>query len=262
MTPAGSTRKRPKKLSPHENTQVLFIQRKTSTARHASQLCVATVLVGFICFGWANLGHTQPAADDVPGAEVLTRGPVHEAFAGMVTFNPEPGIVISKAPPEVIEEMPPEERPEGDNVSWIPGYWGWDDERSDFLWVSGTWRALPPGRAWMAGYWGQTPRGHQWISGYWADASVRETTYLPPPPATVEVGPNIAAPSIDYGWSPGCWVWYQGRYAWQPGYWAKAGRIGIGCPPIMSGRRGAHLRGRLLGLPDPTARHRLCPGLF
>jgi hypothetical protein len=129
-------------------------REKTSTARHASQLCVATVLVGFICFGWANLGHTQPAADDVPGAEVLTRGPVHEAFAGMVTFNPEPGIVISKAPPEVIEEMPPEERPEGDNVSWIPGYWGWDDERSDFLWVSGTWRALPPGRAWMAGYWG------------------------------------------------------------------------------------------------------------
>lgn len=196
-------------------------REKTSTARHASQLCVATVLVGFICFGWANLGHTQPAADDVPGAEVLTRGPVHEAFAGMVTFNPEPGIVISKAPPEVIEEIPPEERPEGDNVSWIPGYWGWDDERSDFLWVSGTWRALPPGRAWMAGYWGQTPRGHQWISGYWADASVRETTYLPPPPATVEVGPNIAAPSIDYGWSPGCWVWYQDRYAWQPGYWAQ-----------------------------------------
>lgn len=205
-----------------KTSKISSYKETVSAVRHASQLCVATVLVGFIGFNWATaISHAQPSTDDVPGAEVLTRGPVHEAFAGMVTFNPEPGVVISKAPPEVIEEMPPEERPEGDNVSWIPGYWGWDDERSDFLWVSGTWRALPPGRAWMAGYWGKTPRGHQWISGYWADASVRETTYLPPPPATVEVGPNIAAPSIDYGWSPGCWVWYQDRYAWQPGYWAQ-----------------------------------------
>lgn len=197
-------------------------QETVSTVRRASQLCLTAVLVGLIGLNWATVsGRAQPADNDQPGAQVLTRGPVHEAFAGVVTFNPEPGIVITKAPPEVIEEMPPEERPEGDNVSWIPGYWGWDDERSDFLWVSGTWRALPPGRAWMAGYWGQTPRGHQWISGYWADASVRETTYLPPPPQTVEVGPNIAAPSVDYGWSPGCWVWYQGRYAWQPGYWAQ-----------------------------------------
>lgn len=167
------------------------------------------------------MGQAQTPDNDAPGAQVLTRGPVHEAFAGMVTFNPEPGVVVAKAPPDVIEEMPPEERPEGDNVTWIPGYWAWDDERSSFLWVSGTWRALPPGRAWMAGYWGQTPQGYQWTSGYWADATVRETTYLPPPPATVEVGPNIAAPSMDYGWSPGCWMWYQGRYAWRPGYWAQ-----------------------------------------
>ena len=197
-------------------------QVKLITARHAAQGCLAALLVALMGIGGSlALCQAQPSGEDVPGAEVLTRGPVHEAFAGMVTFNPEPGVVITKAPPEVIEELPPEERPEGDNVTWIPGYWGWDDERSDFLWVSGTWRALPPGRAWIAGYWGQTSQGHQWISGYWADASVRETTYLPPPPATVEVGPNIAAPSSDYGWSPGCWVWYQGRYAWQPGYWAQ-----------------------------------------
>ncbi len=204
------------------NTSKISSYKETAIAvRHVSKLYVAAVLVGLFCPSWATVVQAQPSDNDQPGAQVLTRGPVHEAFAGVVTFNPEPGIVISKAPPEVIEEMPPEERPEGDNVTWIPGYWGWDDERSDFLWVSGTWRALPPGREWMAGYWGQTPRGHQWISGYWADASVRETLYLPPPPLTVEVGPNIAAPSFDYGWSPGCWIWYQGRYAWRPGYWAQ-----------------------------------------
>jgi hypothetical protein len=194
---------------------------EANPARHISKGCLAVVLVLLIgVSGDMVVGQAPPPDQDVPGAQVLTRGPVHEAFAGMVTFNPEPGIVVTKAPPDVIEEVPPEERPAGDNVTWIPGYWAWDDERSDFLWVSGTWRALPPGRKWMAGYWGRTTQGYQWVSGYWAEATATVTTYLPSPPPTVEVGPNIAAPSQDYGWTPGCWIWYQGRYAWRPGYWA------------------------------------------
>ena len=73
----------------------------------------------------------------------------------------------------------------------------------------------------MAGYWRDTGHGYQWISGYWANAAEQETTYLPPPPATLEIGANIAAPSEDYGWMPGCWVWQQSRYAWRAGYWAQ-----------------------------------------
>ncbi|MEI6607536.1 MAG: hypothetical protein WCP35_19675, partial [Verrucomicrobiota bacterium] len=166
---------------------------------------------------------TSPAASE-KGVQILTRGPVHEAFAGVVTFNPQPGVVVPKVPPTAIEEIPPGERPVGNNVTWIPGYWTWDDERTDFVWVSGTWRALPPGRQWMPGYWGQTTAGYQWTSGYWADAAAKETTYLPAPPATVEDGPNVAAPSVDYRWTPGSWIWNENRYAWGPGYWAR-GRV-------------------------------------
>jgi len=154
------------------------------------------------------------------GVEVLTRGPVHEAFAETVTFDPEPGLVAPKAPPAAIEEAPPDQRPEGANVAWIPGYWAWDDERTDFLWVSGIWRALPPGRQWVPGYWGRSAGGAQWTSGYWADAKASEVEYLPEPPATVEVGPNVTAPSPDHRWLPGSWLWQQNRYAWRPGYWA------------------------------------------
>ena len=46
--------------------------------------------------------------------------------------------------------------------------------------------------------------------------------YLPEPPATVEAGPNIAAPSPDDIWLPGSWMWQQNRYAWRPGFWAAA----------------------------------------
>jgi len=172
----------------------------------------------------ALAGTMEPVAfaaePDVEGADVQTRGPVHEAFAGIVTYNPKPGVVVAKPPPEPVEEMPPEEKPEGENVTWIPGYWGWDDERKDYLWISGTWRALPPGRAWIAGYWAKASQGHQWTSGYWADSAQKESTYLPAPPATIEAGPNVAAPSPDYVWMPGCWMWTYNHYAWRPGYWA------------------------------------------
>ncbi|HUE73366.1 MAG TPA: hypothetical protein VMP01_20985 [Pirellulaceae bacterium] len=159
-------------------------------------------------------------ADD--GIEVLTRGPVHEAFAETISFDPQPGVIVEKPAPEAIEEIAPDQKPEGTNVDWIPGYWAWDDERSDYLWVSGIWRSLPPGRQWVSGYWGRSGRGSQWTSGYWADAKASEVEYLPEPPETVEAGPNVEAPSANHTWLPGSWVWQQNRYAWRPGYWATA----------------------------------------
>jgi hypothetical protein len=190
--------------------------------RRVCKWCVVGTLLALgSSFGLHRTLFAQP---DPPkpeeGVQVLTRGPVHEAFAETVTYDPEPGIVAPKAPPAAIEEVPPEHRPEGAHVAWIPGYWNWDDERSDFLWVSGIWRALPPDRQWVPGYWGKTAQGFQWTSGYWAGAKAREVEYLPEPPATVETGPNVASPSADDTWLPGCWVWQNGRYAWRPGYWA------------------------------------------
>ena len=181
-------------------------------------------LLLFLGLPWTTSAQGQEAQSDVQGVEVLTRGPVHEAFAGIVTFDPKPGIVVTQAPPPPIEELPPEQRPTGDNVTWIPGYWAWDDERENFLWISGTWRDLPPGREWMVGYWSESTQGHQWVSGYWADVRERETLYLPPPPATLEIGSNVAAPSANHDWTPGNWNWTQERYAWRPGHWAQGRR--------------------------------------
>ena len=182
---------------------------------------VAALLGGAVAWGQerdAPRGRTE--TED--GVEVLTRGPVHEAFAETISFDPQPGVVVEKPAPEAIEELPPEQKPEGSNVDWIPGYWAWDDERSDYLWVSGIWRSLPPGRQWVSGYWAKSDGGSQWTSGYWADAEASDVEYLPEPPQSVESGPNVEAPSADHIWAPGCWVWHQSRYAWRPGYWVTA----------------------------------------
>ena len=187
-------------------------------------------------------------ADAEEGVQVLTRGPVHEAFAETVSFDPQPGIVVPKAPPEAIEEVPPDQKPEGDNVAWIPGYWAWDDERADFLWVSGIWRALPPGRQWVPGYWSKVAQGYQWTSGYWADAAVAEVEYLPEPPETVETGPSAAATSADQTWVPGCWVWHQQPLRMAARLLAGgAAKLGLDSGALHLGPARVCLRRRLLG---------------
>jgi len=158
--------------------------------------------------------------DSTSGTEIMTRGPVHEAFAGIVAFDPKPGVIVNAQPPSAINEVPPEQRLKGENVAWIPGYWAWDEDRNDFLWVSGIWRNLPPGRQWFPGYWAEVGGRYQWSSGYWENEAAKEVTYLPEPPRSVEAGPNIQSPSNNQTWIPGTWIWRNGRYAWRAGYWA------------------------------------------
>ncbi|MEK7953615.1 hypothetical protein [Luteolibacter soli] len=153
--------------------------------------------------------------------EVLTRGPVHEAFAETVSYEAEAGLTVKSAPPAAIEELPPDQRPDGDNVTWIPGYWAWDDDQNDFLWISGIWRNIPPERQWVPGYWNDlNDGGFQWISGYWADTTTDEVEYVQTaPPKSIDSGPNIAAPDDNQTWVPGNWMWNESRYVWRPGYY-------------------------------------------
>jgi len=163
----------------------------------------------------------QAQAANGEDMQVLTRGPVHEAFAEAVSLDPVEGIIIKATPPELIEELPPSHQLEGDNITWISGYWAWDDERNDFIWVSGIWRNVPPDRQWVPGYWNDIGDGqYQWTPGYWADAQVEELAYVPTaPPRSLEVGPNIPAPSAEHSWVPGNWSYVNTSYNWSPGYW-------------------------------------------
>lgn len=176
--------------------------------------------------GSLSLPHTARAQETVAqteGIEVLTRGPVHEAFAETISYDPQVGMIVDKEPPGPIEEVPPEQEMEGDNVTWIPGYWGWDDEQNDFLWISGIWRNLPPEREWVPGYWAGIDDGkYQWTSGYWQDAEIEQVSYLPEPPKSLERGPSAKAVSHDQTWIPGSWLYQEDRYAWRPGNWTQA----------------------------------------
>ena len=185
--------------------------------------------VVLLVFSWFLLCGSLPAVlaqDELPpeidsdGVQTLTRGPVHEAFASPTIADPKPGLVVPKAPPADIKEQPPEYQPDGQNVQWFPGYWAWDEDRDDYIWISGAWRDPPPGRRWVPGYWAEVEGGFQWIAGFWIAEQTEEMEYHKPPPASLEQGPTTASPGDDYFYIPGNWVSVNNDYQWSPGYWA------------------------------------------
>ena len=162
-----------------------------------------------------------PAAELPTGSEVLARGQVHEAFAKPVTMDPQAPVVVPRQPPEALQEMPPVEKPVGADIVWVPGYWAWDEDRNDFIWVSGCWRNAPPSTYWVPGHWLQADNGWQWIAGFWkaVTAQPQQIEYLPAPPAAVEIQAPGNPPFAEQVWVPGCWFWADGRYIQRHGYW-------------------------------------------
>jgi hypothetical protein len=182
-------------------------------------LCTAAVFSSLYSTAAAN--SVEGAASANTNVTVMLRGPIHEAFATQIQANPTAGMIVSKKPPQAIKEIPPDIRPKGDLVSWIPGYWAWDDADNDFIWISGVWRQSPPGRQWVPGYWAQAESGWQWHSGMWMAADVRTVSYKPMPKNSLEHGPSSLAPSQDYFWVPGCWIYQGNDYRWRAGFWAE-----------------------------------------
>ena len=61
--------------------------------------CTLTALAPLVTIGLSQYSSAarQASAAGQDGVEVLTRGPVHEAFAETITFDPQPGIVAPKS---------------------------------------------------------------------------------------------------------------------------------------------------------------------
>ncbi len=202
------------------NTQTLL--RPKFVGPWGKQWLFLGVLGGILVLpsaGFSQDNHPMPGGD-FQGEELLARGPVHEAFLHPLEGAGQQAEVIDREPPPMIDEIPPDAQPEG-NVEWIPGYWFWSPVDNDFIWVSGVWREPPPGQRWVPGYWEQANGGFRWIPGFWAAADLDSVTYLPPPPESLEQGPSSPAPSDEYFWVSGCWVYQHSDYRWRAGYWAR-----------------------------------------
>ena len=179
-----------------------------------------TVLFSFalalLLNGLASAQEAPPPANE---PQVQARGPVHEAFARPAD-SPKASPVVPTEPPAPIQELPPLQRPDLPGVQWVSGYWSYNDEAQDFLWVSGTWRVPPPGRQWVAGNWTKLNGGYQWQHGFWGpNNSDGVKTLDSAPPPSLEIGPSAPPPTDSSYYTPGQWVYQDGAWLWQPGSW-------------------------------------------
>jgi hypothetical protein len=174
-------------------------------------------------------GPVGQAADETPKGQpldtrVASSGPIHEAFAAPRPSSLDAPPLVEKAPPKPLKEEIPDEKPEGDNVQWIPGYWDHDAAAGNFVWVSGVWRIPPPARQWAAGYWVKADNQWRRQPGFWAafnetDKS-QEVVYYPKPPEAK--GENLDDAPANKVFAPGSWTYGASGYTWNPGQYVNA----------------------------------------
>ena len=198
--------------------------------RHVCKWCVLGALVALGTSVGLNRAVSAPPETPAPpspataeqGVQVLTRGPVHEAFAETVTFDPEPGVVVPKAPPAAIEEFPPGSDRQGPTSRGFPAIGAGTTIGTIFCGSAAFGATCRPAASGCPATGASPGKASSGLPGTGPMPRRARWTYLPEPPASVESGPNVAARSADNTWLPGCWIWQQNRYAWRPGFWAAA----------------------------------------
>lgn len=167
-------------------------------------------------------------------------GPVHEAFITKVNGSLLIE-AINKKPPEPLKESVPKQRDM--QAEWIPGYWYWDIQFNDFVWVSGVWRRPPPGHQWNFGFWKKYDQEWVRIPGYWSRSPEQYTDYIQVPPPN-QLDENMSpAINSNYFWVPGhwCFIFQNNEYRWVSGYWEELDPLWVFVPSHYVWRPGGYV---------------------
>ena len=150
---------------------------------------------------------------------MLTRGPVHEAFAETVTFDPEPGIVVPKAPPDRSKKW---RLTKGRKAPTWPGSPATGVGMTSETISCGSAASGAPCRPVASGCPGIGPNRDKAINGRRDTGPMRKRTRFSTCPSRPRRSRRVRTlPRLPrtITWLPGCWVWQQNRYAWRPGNW-------------------------------------------
>ena len=171
---------------------------------------------------------------------------IHEAFFQETHSNILYQAISQQPPANIIEKIPSQTDP---LTIWIPGYWDWDTDQRDFLWVTGVWRKPPPEHLWVPTTWIDSDDNWIRVRGFWKNENLENIAYIRDwiPDNLDEVMSD--PPGDDYFWIHGNWkyteeqssfIWFDGRwqlfdpnwiyipahYVWRPdgyiyieGYW-------------------------------------------
>jgi len=141
-----------------------------------------------------------------------------------------PGRVSMSIPPPPRAEVRPK-APPGDDLAWVPGYWSFDDELADFVWISGTYVVRPKRPVVVAAAPVASPpvasppvasppvasppvvvEPARELDAAIAAAPAPKVEAVAPPPPAVAAQPNAV-------WVAGHWVLVGRTWRWTPGAW-------------------------------------------
>jgi WXXGXW repeat (2 copies) len=168
----------------------------------------------------SRLVEPEPGADDRMSHDALKSD--DGAGRAARVYSPQ-------QPPAPVAERPARRRP-SPRALWVPGYWDWDADRGEFVWIGGDWQVPPTGMIWVGGRWARDQRGWYRVAGFWRPRrGVRPDAASPSPPAWRKTGPpadhppdTIApAPGPDYFFVAGHYEPDGDRLTWKPGFWAR-----------------------------------------
>src|ERR1700733_2323264 len=173
--------------------------------------------------------------------KIYEDGPVNEAYLSKIGGDNLILDAIPMQPPEPINERIP--RQIDMQAEWIPGYWAWQPELNDFVWVSGAWRRSPPGYLWISGFWKKFEEGWVWVHGFWnrvPEANLQYIGIAPPDSIEEDVPPP---PNDGYEWNPGYWYFAfdNHEYQWVPGSWEELDPNWVLVPAHYVWRPGGYL---------------------
>lgn len=166
--------------------------------------------------GWVeaqsrDAGLATPRAPEVSPAKRL-----HEVWREPITAVTT--VRVLEGPPAAAAEAP--SRRTHDQAVWVDGYWDYDTSSSRYVWVSGTWRVPPAGRAWVNGSWTRDERGWYRVAGFWT-ASPNSPYRLDGPPGELSGQDRGPRPSPRHLWVAGQYVPKGDTLVWRPGFWSK-----------------------------------------
>jgi hypothetical protein len=72
---------------------------------------------------------------------------------------------ISRMPPDPLQEEAGD--PPGENMFWMPGYWGYSEADQTFRWYAGQWAAVDNTWVFVPAHWLWRPAGYLFVPSYW-----------------------------------------------------------------------------------------------
>jgi hypothetical protein len=143
---------------------------------------------------------------------------VHEAFF-QETHSALIYQAVSEQPPQnIIEKVPSQNDP---LTAWIPGYWEWDPDMRNYLWIGGVWRRPPPGHSWVPSFWLKIDDSWIRLRGFWKNERMENIHFIRDEIPEDLDETMIDPPNLDSFWIHGTWYYDNENksFVWQNGRW-------------------------------------------